>query len=222
MHSLLTLNFASTIFFEFEKTDTKIHPEKRPLFRHSRRHARIHICHYLITIKLVLNMVKAAKAVKNNNTSQSSSSSSSATSSATSSFSAAASSCTPPTIRNGAKKNDRFFILNPEEQNAFKKYVSEIKQISGLILLKCGLGVQECKVISQKMQEDYLSKNIEKVYTRLTQDPIIGKRVIAIPFKFLNVATSVSREILSGSKLRKRYSAMKTYINNTLSPLWPK
>ena len=74
---------------------------------------------------------------------------------------------------------------------SFKKYVSEIKQISGLILLKCGLGVQECKVISQKMQEDYLSKNIEKVYTRLTQDPIIRKRVIAISFKFLNVATSV-------------------------------
>ena len=102
MLSLLTLNFASTIFFEFEKMDTKIHPEKRPLFRHGRRHARIHICHYLITIKLILNMVKAAKkpakAVKNNNTSQSLSSSSSATTSATSSFSAAASSCTPPTI----------------------------------------------------------------------------------------------------------------------------
>ena len=81
-------------------------------------------------------MVKAAKAVKNNNTSQSSSSSSSATSSAMSSISAAASSCTPPTIRNGAMKNDRFFILNPAEQNALKKYVSEIKQISGLILLK--------------------------------------------------------------------------------------
>ena len=178
--------------------------------RHGRCHARIYICHYLITIKLVLIPKTPAKAVKNNNTSQSSSSSSAATSSATSSFSAATSSCTPPTIRNGAKKNDRFLILNPEEQNAFKKYVFEIKQISGLILLKCGLGVQEYKVISQKMQEDYLSKNIEKVYTRLTQDRIIGKRVIAIPFKFINVATSVSKEILSGSKLRKRYSAMKT------------
>ena len=67
----------------FEKMDTKIHPEKWPLFRHGRRHARIYICHYLITIKLVLNMVKAAKkpvkALKKNNTSQSSSSSSSAT-----------------------------------------------------------------------------------------------------------------------------------------------
>ena len=115
-----------------------------------------------------------------------------------------------------------FFTLNPEKQNAFKKYISNITQISELILLKCGLGVQECKVVSQKMQEDYLSKNIEEVYTRLTQDLIRGKRVIAIPFKFLNVATSVSREILSGSKLRKRYSARKTYINKTLSPLWRK
>ena len=55
--------------------DTKIHPEKRSLFQHGRRHARIYVCHYFITIKLVLNMVKAvkkpAKAVKINNTSQS-------------------------------------------------------------------------------------------------------------------------------------------------------
>ena len=116
MHSLLTLNFASTNFFENKKMDTTTHPENMPLFWYG----RISICHYLITIKLVLNMVKAAKkpakAVKKNNTSQSSSSSSSATSS----LSAAASSCTPPTIRNGAKKNDRFFILNPEEKNALK------------------------------------------------------------------------------------------------------
>ena len=63
---------------------------------------------------------------------------------------------------------------------------------------------------------------IEKVYSRPTQDPIIGKGVIAIPLKFLNVATSVSRETLSGSKLRKRHSAMKTYINNTLTTLWRK
>ena len=68
---------------------------------------------------------KPAKAVKKNNTSQSSSSSASATSS----FSASASSCTPPTIRNGAKKNDRFFILNPEEQNAFKMFLKSSKYL---------------------------------------------------------------------------------------------
>ena len=70
MHSLLTLNFASTNIFEFKRMDTKIHPQIGPLFRHGIRHARIYICHYLITIKLVLNMVKAAKkrakAVKKN------------------------------------------------------------------------------------------------------------------------------------------------------------
>ena len=150
--------------------------------------------------------------VKRNFSSLSSSSSSSSSSSAQQVIN-----CTPPTVRNGALRNDRF-ILSPEEQ----KYITEIKQVSGLIILKCGLGVQECKVISQKLQDDYFSKNLEKVYTRLSQDPIIGKRSIAIPFKFLNLATSRSREVLTGSKLRKRYSAMKTYINNTLSPLWRK
>ena len=61
MHSLLTLNFAFTNYFEFEEMDTKNHPQIGPIFRHGRRHARIYICHYLITIILVLNMVKAAK-----------------------------------------------------------------------------------------------------------------------------------------------------------------
>ena len=169
---------------------------------------------------MVKNAKKTTKVSKARNYASLSSSSSSSSSSST----AQENNCTPPTLRNGAIRapsNNRF-ILNPDEQNAFKKYITEIKQISGLILLKCGLGVQECKVISQKLQEDYLSKNLEKVYTRLSQDPIIGRRVIAIPFKFLNIATSRSKEVLTGSKLRKRYSAMKTYINNTLSPLWRK
>ena len=42
MHSLLTLNFASTNFFEFEEMDMKNHPQIDPLFRHGRRHARIY------------------------------------------------------------------------------------------------------------------------------------------------------------------------------------
>ena len=165
---------------------------------------------------MVKTTKKPVKVVKRNFSSLSSSSSSSLSSSAQQVIN-----CTPPTVRNGALRNDRF-ILSPEEQTAFKKYITEIKQVSGLIILKCGLGVQECKFISQKLQDDYFSKNLEKVYTRLSQDSIIGKRVIAIPFKFLNLSTSRSREVLTGSKLRKRYSAMKTYINNTLSPLWCK
>lgn len=170
---------------------------------------------------MVKNAKKPAKAAKARNYASLSTSTSSSSSSSSSSSAQQEINCTPPALRNGATRNNRF-VLNPDEQNAFKKYIMEIKQISGLILLKCGLGVQECKVISQKMQEDYLSKNLEKVYTRLSQDPIVGRRVIAIPFKFLNLATSRSKEVLSGSKLRKRYSAMKTYINNTLSPLWRK
>jgi hypothetical protein len=110
-------------------------------------------------------------------------------------------------------------ILNPDEQGAFRKHSNEIKQLSALIILKCGLGVQECKSISQKMQEDHFSKNFEKVYDRLTKDPIIGRRMVAIPVKFLNIGTSKSREIMSGSILRKRYSAMKSYMNNTLTYL---
>jgi hypothetical protein len=122
-------------------------------------------------------------------------------------------------VTNGAKKKDSF-ILNPDEQGAFRKHSNEIKQLSALIILKCGLGVQECKIISQKMQEDHFSKNFVKVYDRLTKDPIIGRRMSGIPVKFLNIGTSKSREIMSGSILRKRYSAMKSYMNNTLTYLW--
>ena len=172
-------------------------------------------------VKAVKKAVKVAKTRNYASLSSSLPASSSSSSSSSSSIAVPNLGCTPPVVRNGAKTKDRF-ILNPEEQNAFKKYITEIKQISGLILLKCGLGVQECKIISQKMQEDYLVKNLEKVYTKLSQDPFVGRRVIAIPYKFLNIATSCSKEILSGSKLRKRYSAMKTYINNTLSPIYRK
>ena len=103
---------------------------------------------------MVKTTKKPVKVVKRNFSSLSSSSSSSLSSSAQQVIN-----CTPPTVRNGALRNDRF-ILSPEEQTAFKKYITEIKQVSGLIILKCGLGVQECKVISQKLQDDYFSKNL--------------------------------------------------------------
>jgi hypothetical protein len=88
------------------------------------------------------------------------------------------------------------------------------------IILKCGLGVQECKIISQKMQEEHFSKNFEKVYQVLTKDPIIGRRLSRIPVKYLTIGTSKAREVMSGTVLRKKYSAMKSYMNNTLSYLW--
>jgi hypothetical protein len=128
--------------------------------------------------------------------------------------------CSPPAARNGAIVKNNPYILKPAEQLAFKKYINEIKQISALVLLKCGLGLQEVKCISKKMQEDYLAKNFEKVYLQLAQDVIIGQRVTSIPYKFLTVATSKATEPASAFTLRNRYSAMRTYINNTLSPLW--
>lgn len=131
--------------------------------------------------------------------------------------------CSPPAGRNGAmKKKNSAFILKPVEQVAYKKYINEIKQISALVLLNCGLGLQESKFSSQKMQEDYLVKNMEKVYSKLSKDVIIGRRVSNIPFKFLMIPTSKATELTSGYTLRKRYSTMRSYINNTLSPIWRK
>lgn len=129
--------------------------------------------------------------------------------------------CSPPLKRNGAVKHNPF-LLNPDEQAAYRKYISEIKQISALVILKTGLAVQELKIITQKIQENYFLKNVEACYNKLSKDPIIGKRVSAIPFKFLTIGTSRAKEEMTGVKYRKLYSVMKSYINNTLSPLWRK
>ena len=160
---------------------------------------------------------KGPKAVKSKGSSSSSSSSSASSKSSRQLVTQLL--CSPPMALNGAKKKEKF-ILNPDEQGAFRKHIMEIKQLSALIILKCGLGIQESKIISQKMQEDTFTKNFDKVYERFLKDPIIGSRMAAIPLKFLNIGTGKAREIMSGSILRKRYSAMKSYMNNTLSTLW--
>lgn len=94
--------------------------------------------------------------------------------------------------------------------------------MTGLIILKCGLAIQEGPVISQILQEDSFTKNFEKVYSMLCKDPLLGERVSAIPLRFLNIGTGKAKEIMSGIKLRKKYSQMKSYMNNTLSVLWRK
>lgn len=162
---------------------------------------------------------KAQKTVKSKGSSASSSSSSSSSSSTSSLALNSQLLCSPPLASNGAKKKETF-ILSPDEQGAFRKHINEIKQLSALIILKCGLGVQESKIISQKMQEDHFYKNFDRVYEILTKDAIIGSRLVAVPLKFLNIGTGRAREIMSGTILRKRYSAMKSYMNNTLSYLW--
>jgi hypothetical protein len=98
----------------------------------------------------------------------------------------------------------------------------EIKQISALLILVTGIAIQELKVISQKAQELAFQTGLKKTYDDLCKDNIVGKRVTALPFKFLNIGTSRAKECLSGIKLRKKYSAMKSYMNNTLSPLYRK
>jgi hypothetical protein len=52
------------------------------------------------------------------------------------------------------------------------------------------------------------------MYNNLCTDVIIGQRVKKIPLKYLNM------ELNSGEKMRKRYSTMKMYMNNVLTPLW--
>jgi hypothetical protein len=168
-------------------------------------------------------MVKSAKGkdkkiVKSKGSSSSSSSSSSSNSSSSSVIDSSLI-CSPPSITNGAKKKDTFVLTN-DEQRAFRLHKAEIKQLSALIILKCGLRVQECKIISQKMQEEHFSKNFEKVYQVMTKDPIIGQRLSRIPVKYLTIGTSTAREVMSGTVLRKKYSAIKSYMNNTLSYLW--
>jgi hypothetical protein len=60
------------------------------------------------------------------------------------------------------------------------------------------------------MQEDQFSRNFDKVYQQLSKDPIIGRRLSKIPAKFLSIGTSKAREVMSGTVLRKKYSAMKS------------
>lgn len=129
--------------------------------------------------------------------------------------------CSPPFKRNSAKSTLEQ-ILTSSEQTAYKKYSTEVKQIAGLIILSCGLGIAEKKTCSQIMQEEEFFSTFDKVYEKLSQDILVGKRVATIPLKFLKVGTSTAKEVLSGKKLRKKYSAMKSYMNNTLSPLWRK
>ena len=110
--------------------------------------------------------------------------------------------------------------MDPDEQASYWKFISEAKQISALIILVTGIAVQDLKVISRKTQDLCFSKGLEKSYNDLCKDVILGKRVSALPFKFLNIGTGRAKEIMTGTKLRKKYSAMKSYMNNTLAPLW--
>jgi hypothetical protein len=97
--------------------------------------------------------------------------------------------CSPPLQSNGAKIA-KVPILNSDEQKMYTKHSSEITQISALIILKSGLCLAERRSMSQIHQEHHLFEDYEKDYRQLCQDVIIGRRVSAIPLKFVNISTS--------------------------------
>ena len=166
-------------------------------------------------------MVKGAQNKTRKVAKSETSSSSFSSSSASSAKAASAFECSPPIRNNGAQRS-MLPILTADEQKLYSKFIIEIKQMAGLIILKCGLEIAEGPVQSQILQEESFSKNFEKVYELLCRDPIMGKRLSVVPMKFLNIGTSKAKEIMTGIKMRKKYSYMKTYINNTLSVIWRK
>ena len=112
------------------------------------------------------------------------------------------------------------FILDPDEQASYRKFISEIKQISALVILVTGIAIQEMEIISQKTQELIFVKTLEKSYNDLCRDNTIGKRVSSLPLNFLIIGTGRAKEVLTRIKIRKKYSAMKSYMNDALAPLW--
>lgn len=127
--------------------------------------------------------------------------------------------CSPSTRSNAAKKSGNS-ILDKGEQKSYKEWISERNQIQGLIICCCGLGIQEAPTMPQKMQVDSFQKEFSLYYLKLCKDPILGKRATKIPEKYLTVSSSRASETTSGEKMRKKYSSMKTYMNNTLSPIF--
>ena len=128
--------------------------------------------------------------------------------------------CSPVTRSNSASTKESPTILSPSEQKSFKQWISEIKQIQGLIICKCGLYIQGKSATPQIMQQSLFVKEFGPFYEIMGKDSILGSRVMKIPFIYLTVGTSKATETLNGEKLRKKYSSMKTYINNVLSPIY--
>jgi hypothetical protein len=54
------------------------------------------------------------------------------------------------------------------------KHKVELKQMTALIILKCGLGIAEGPTVPQIVQEEKFKENFNKVYELLRKDPLIG------------------------------------------------
>ena len=126
----------------------------------------------------------------------------------------------PSTRSNTATVRDGKPILNPSEQKSFKLWISEIKQIQGLVICQCGLLIQSQSCCTQSAEEALFVRDFPINYEKFCRHPILDAHVKKIPSIYLTVATSTASEILNGEKLRKKYSSMKTYINNTLTPIY--
>ncbi len=126
----------------------------------------------------------------------------------------------PTTRSNSASIREGETILDGAQQKQFKMWIPEIKQIQGLIICRVGLNIQERTTCSQTLQESIFVSEYETIYKELCEHPLLGSRVKKIPFIYITVGTSKATEILSGDKMRKKYSTMKTYICNTLSPIY--
>lgn len=126
----------------------------------------------------------------------------------------------PVTRSNTATVRDGNPILDANEQKQFKMWMSEIKQIQGLVICRVGLNIQERSTCAQAIQENLFVTDFPIIYEDLCKHPMLGNRVKKIPLVYLTVGTSTAIEVISGEKMRKKYSTMKTYINNTLSPIY--
>jgi hypothetical protein len=113
-------------------------------------------------------------------------------------------------------------LLRKGEGKLFMKHKVELKQMTALVILKCGLGIAEGPTVPQIVQEEKFKENFNKVYELLRKDPLIGQRMSLVPLKFLNITKSTASEIMSGVQMRKKYSELKSYMNNKLTPLWKK
>lgn len=126
-----------------------------------------------------------------------------------------------PTARsNTASNRDGLSILDAQQQKSFKAWIAEIKQIQGLLICQCGLSIQSKSYCTQTAQDELFVFNFPLFYDIWCKDPVLGSRVSKIPLLYLTVGTSKAMETITGEKMRKKYSSMKTYINNTLTPIY--
>ena len=126
-----------------------------------------------------------------------------------------------PTARsNTASNRDGSSILDAQQQKSYKAWIAEIKQIQGLLICQCGLSIQSKSYCAQTAQDELFVINFPLFYDIWCKDPVLGSRVSKIPLLYLTVGTSKAMETITGEKMRKKYSSMKTYINNTLTPIY--